>query len=917
MQSNWYIKSQEQGNSYGPYSTEEIQHFLQLGKIREDFWLSQDQQNWSTIENALKGKKESRQVTRVMPDRPVAANTLFGNYEILETIGRGGMGIVYKARDIKLNRLVALKCIRDESANEEWKKRFLREAQLNASLDHPNIVRVLESSDQPKPYIAMEYLQGRPLSTLIKEGLLSMQQTVEIFRQICEAIEYAHRQKIIHRDIKPANIMILNNGTVKVMDFGLAKNLDVSQSFSHVGQIMGTPKYMSPEQARGKKVDKRTDIYALGAVFYEMITNRAPYDGNTVYQILLQIAEKDPIPPRELNPQIPNDLQTICLKCLEKKVERRYYSTRNLCKDLELFLANKPIQAKDPNFIEKTTKWVQRNKVASILMLAITLCFFLAVWAWGESSKKNFLLEENQKYLLENQKHLLTKHYKEGCSWFHQKQFQDAIKCFSDAIKQKKQDLSSHWMMACSYLASSQIDLAQKKLKEAIAMEERAEFFLLQSLCYAEQKKIREAQEAWQKASDKIFSRKVSWEDCLSKLSAMNLDERMDFIMPLPEEELMDKKARYYSLLLLLPEEEYNTAQSLLRKEDARAKYKSNFETMLHQEVYKIGYLLNKIDTGWPKDFFAVVSALELKEMLYYVQGKCILNMASPYWTRLMPKTQGQYAKLYQEKYAQEIHTSIEKTFREKSSKTGKEVEFIMMLVPPGQFLIGKPFEEEVDGPQQQVIMTQSYWISKYETTQKQWLAIVGTKPWRNNAQELEPYVIEHPDAPVSYISYADIQADFLSNIKQSEYLLPNEIEWEYACRAGTTSLGYWGKETPSQYIWYKENVFDLDNPTLKKAKEKIIENYPMNDWQIYNMLGNASELCQNSIFSYSLISKSINSNTFFENLSLKDSKKFAVYRGGNISDPKNQCYSSRRNSVKIGEVFPILSFRLIKKNTL
>lgn len=900
MQGKWYIKPQEQGSVYGPYSGEELQNFIQSGKIKMDFLLSCDSQNWSTLEDAFQPKSGPKPVTRVMPSRPVSLHSQFGNYEILEILGKGGMGVVYKAKDIKLGRLVALKCIREESANEEWKKRFLREAQLNASLDHPNIVRVLESSDQPKPYIAMEYLQGRPLSALIQEGLLSIQQKVEIFRQICEAIEYAHRQKIIHRDIKPANIMVLNNGTVKVMDFGLAKNLDVSQSFSHVGQIMGTPKYMSPEQARGKKVDKRTDIYALGAVFYEMLTHRTPYDGNTIYQILLQIAEKDPIPPRELNPEIPQDLQTITLKCLEKKAERRYYSTRVLCKDLELFLANKPIQAKDPNLLERMTKWIQRNRVASVLILAITICLVLAVFSLREYYKKYELLEEKQKYLL-------AQHYKEGCSLFHQQKFEHAIQSFSYALKQQD-DLKSYWMMACSYMILGKIELAQECLQRKMG-NAPVQFLLLQSLCHAEKKNMVEAREFWENAKKRFYSQKKALDAYLSDQSNVNLKERMDFIMPLPEEKLAGSNARYFALLALLPIEENKTAQHFLRKKEARESYTEEkaLKQMLDQEFYKTGYVLYKTDTGWCKNLLQEVPALELKEMMYYVKDRWILDMASPYWTRLAPQTQAKYANLYQKAYAEERGISAHKVFRE------NRTEFSMVLVPPGQFLLGKAFEKEGDGPQRQVVMMDSYWIGNTEATQKQWLEIAGSRPWRKKneqgQEEIQDHVLEHPDAPITCVSYEKIESDFLSKIATQGYSLPDEIEWEYACRAGTTSLGFWGDEAAQGYLWYKENAIDKEN-FLHSKIQKVAQKKP-NAWGLYDMAGNAAELCSNGFFDYA--SFAVEQKIKQEIRMNQEEKSSKIYRGGHISSSIEQCYSSRRDSAKKNIGNPVLSFRLLK----
>ncbi|MBX7222927.1 MAG: protein kinase [Blastocatellia bacterium] len=293
---------------------------------------------------------------------PVAA---WDRYEFLKVLGEGGMGTVFQARDRRLNRLVALKFIRGD--NPQLVRRFLHEAKAQSQIEHPNICQVFEVGEvEEMPYIAMQFVDGKELPLL--KDQLSLEQKILLVREISEALQAAHRRGIIHRDIKPANIVVeeLESGGLRpvLMDFGLAQDTTANDGLTKTGTVMGTPAYMSPEQASGqaKTMDRRTDIYSLGAVLYELLTGRTPFVAETPVQMLLQVTHEEPPPVRKLAPTVPLDLETITLKCLEKAPERRYESAQALALDLQAYLDGEPIQARQIGWAEWLWLRVRKNK---------------------------------------------------------------------------------------------------------------------------------------------------------------------------------------------------------------------------------------------------------------------------------------------------------------------------------------------------------------------------------------------------------------------------------------------------------------------------------------------------------------------------------------------------------------------------
>ena len=266
------------------------------------------------------------------------ALTKAGRYQIVGELGRGSMGVVYQGFDPIIGRTVAIKTMLPEGLSpqefEEYKARFQREAMAAGILAHPNIITVYDfGEDNGVLYLAMEFLEGKSLEKIVQEQtVLPIETILPIYDQVCSALDHAHRNKVVHRDVKPANIMILQNGLVKVTDFGIAKMM--AMGMTQAGQILGTPNYMSPEQVKGRQIDGRSDIFSLGVILYELVTGEKPFGGQNITTVIYKIINENPIPPRELDASIHAGLSYVISKALAKNVDERYQTCRELAEDL-------------------------------------------------------------------------------------------------------------------------------------------------------------------------------------------------------------------------------------------------------------------------------------------------------------------------------------------------------------------------------------------------------------------------------------------------------------------------------------------------------------------------------------------------------------------------------------------------------
>jgi tetratricopeptide (TPR) repeat protein len=299
-----------------------------------------------------------------------------GGFEIQGELGRGGMGVVYLARQVRLNRLVALKMIPGGAhAGPHERERFRAEAEAVARLQHPNVVQVFEAGEADGcPYLALEYVAGGSLTDRARETPWQPRAAAELVRTLARAVQAAHECGIVHRDLKPANVLVSADGTPKVTDFGLAKRLD-SRRRTQSGAVVGTPAYMAPEQAsgHGEAVGPAADVWALGAILYELVTGRPPFLAQTPLDTLLLVCNEDPVPPSALQPRLPRDLGTVCLKCLRKEPGKRYASARELADDLGRFLGGEPVRARPTPAWERAAKWVRRRPALAALLAALVV----------------------------------------------------------------------------------------------------------------------------------------------------------------------------------------------------------------------------------------------------------------------------------------------------------------------------------------------------------------------------------------------------------------------------------------------------------------------------------------------------------------------------------------------------------------
>jgi serine/threonine-protein kinase len=328
----------------------------------------------------------------------------FGDYELLEEVGRGGMGVVYRARQRSLDRVVGVKMVlAGEHAGPQELARFRSEAAALARLLHPNIVQIYEVGEHDgRPYFSMEFVDGGSLAQRLDGTPLPAREAAQLVQTLAGAVHAAHGKGVVHRDLKPANVLLTADGTPKITDFGLAKRLDLPAAATQSGAILGTPSYMAPEQAagRGKDIGPPTDVYTLGALLYEALTGRPPFRAPTAVDTLVLVQTEEPVPPSRLQPGVPRDLETVCLRCLEKQPGRRYATAQELADDLRRFLAGEPTRARRIGSAERLWRWTRKNQAVASLTSAVMLLVVMlatgstvaAIWlgsALHDSEKAN------------------------------------------------------------------------------------------------------------------------------------------------------------------------------------------------------------------------------------------------------------------------------------------------------------------------------------------------------------------------------------------------------------------------------------------------------------------------------------------------------------------------------------------------
>jgi tetratricopeptide (TPR) repeat protein/predicted Ser/Thr protein kinase len=405
--------------------------------------------------NASPDNKTTARVAKVLGE--------LGDYELLEEIGRGGQGVVFRARQKSLNRTVALKVIGlGQWASKAHIRRFRLEAEAAASLDHPCIVPIYEVDERDGScYFSMKLIEGGQLDEVVKRTPMSVRQAAELMAKVARTVHYAHEHGILHRDIKPGNILLDTKGEPHLTDFGLARLLESESTVTRTLEVLGTPSYMAPEQAAGNntKLTNATDVYGLGAVFYQLLTGHPPFAGGTTFETVRLVLDTEPRQPRLWNPKIDRDLSTICLKCLEKDPHRRYPSALALAEDLERWLRHEPIRARHTGVFTRGKKWLRRNPTTAAFILVVAVSMAGVLWELPRVQEERALvrrtnLSAQEKARLEAEQTnnpAAYDAYLRGRAFPGGWHLDGAVRLFQEAVK-----LDPNFVLAWAYLSMAQ-----------------------------------------------------------------------------------------------------------------------------------------------------------------------------------------------------------------------------------------------------------------------------------------------------------------------------------------------------------------------------------------------------------------------------------------------------------------------------
>lgn len=452
----------------------------------------------------LGSQNEPTVVALPTADEPARVRPSVPGYEILEELGRGGMGVVYRARQVGLNRIVALKMILSGAhAGDVAIGRFRIEAEAVARLLHPNIVQIYEIGEVDRlPYFSLEYVEGGALDRRLSGAPMKPAAAAALIATLARAIHAAHRAGVVHRDLKPGNILIAADGTPKISDFGLAKRLDSKEGNTQSGSVLGSPSYMAPEQASGqtKLIGPLADVYSLGAILYELLVGRPPFRAATPLDTVMQVVTSEPVPPSRLQPGLPRDLETICLKCLQKEPGRRYPDAQALADDIGRFLSGEPIIARPAGAVLRMAKWVRRRPAvaaltAAVLMVA-TVGFAGVVWQWKRAERQKDRAEqqkeraERQKLRAEDQRAKAL-----SLSALAQRETERAEKALSsletEKAKEDAQLYAAHVALAQQEWFANNVSRARELLAESPTSYRGWEWNYLSNLCQADKLTLR------------------------------------------------------------------------------------------------------------------------------------------------------------------------------------------------------------------------------------------------------------------------------------------------------------------------------------------------------------------------------------------------------------------------------------------
>lgn len=721
-----------------------------------------------------------------------------GKFVLEKVLGSGGMGTVYQAWQEDLGRRVALKMVKGDSTEEV--ARFMREARTAAQLSHPNVVPIFEAGEADgTPYIAMELIDGQDLKTRRVElrGAPGMPGALDLIRDAAGALQHAHERGIIHRDIKPSNLMLSTDGRLYVTDFGLAKSMGAPSGLSVTGEIMGTPHYMSPEQARAEPVDARSDVYSLGATLYELVTGRAPFLGGSLAEILRQVIDEDPVPPRKLVPGLSADVDTIVMKAMEKEPAKRYATAGAMAEDLRRHLAGEPIEARPITAIARMFRRMRRNPFQFLSIgLAASLLLGVAAWVFGSAIER----ERSRRSAIESALGLL-----DLGDWI------GARRAANEGLAAAGDDPTLQRVLQASRLME-QAEAAAVEKERATAMRQDIEVSL-------------------QKAREGI----MTWDPPERKLDMWEMERRLMTITQ--EIESADRRMMGALSQAIVVGADFPRC----RRTYADAAWERFVEAEQHQDRAAAGYwrsLVDEFDDGAYEEGLTGRGVLELDS-----DPKGAVAIAYPYVeaedTRLVPDERsaidlgvtplktplaaGSYLVILSARGTRDVRYPV----RVERGRTWHGTVVLMsdveigdefIYVPGGPCIVGSDVSPTDASPREQVVVA-SFLIGRAEVSMGEYKQYIEALMEAGNEQEARArlprqvsddspllwdlrngrvaymFTFMHDSFPLMGVSWEDASAycAWLSKRERIEYRLPTQVEWEKAARGVDGRVYPWG----------------------------------------------------------------------------------------------------------------------------
>jgi len=881
-----------------------------------------------------------------------------GDFKIIREIGKGGMGTVYEAKQISLNRKVALKLLPSHlSFSDAAVLKFRREAEAGGRQHHPGIVAIYAVGEEKGVhFIAQELVEGgRTLADELIEyhrqpelrGSYYIEIT-KLFIEIADALQHAHESKVVHRDLKPSNILITPDGSPKVTDFGIAK-IEDALALSRTGDFAGTPFYMSPEQAMSRRigVDHRTDIFSLGATLYEAITFNRAFDGDTSQQVLEKITLVDPPDPRRIRSRIPRDIAAICLKALEKRRERRYQSMKEFAADLRRFLNNEAIIAKPPGPMQLAIKWTKRYPVISTSGAVAAVAFVAMVFLWwrAEEQRTRAVVAELA-IAAERDRSVKAKEEAIKAEKEVKKQYDEIIRLADvkhlSNLEEKAEELWPAYPKNIDGLRSW-VDLAEGLVDRLEGHRAALDTLRQRALPYTEEARIRDREDhpKWKELSDarntkeklsgRIAALEISAAASTPKTAESDGSQTASEMLDGLKKQLTELEKRIFNL------------ETMVSKR--RTFEFSNIKDQWHHDtlvdlVSPIEQLMGQ-DEGISRSIrkrLEFAETIEFESITKYKDdwNEAIASIADeeecPMYGGLAIEPQIGFVPIGRDprsgfwEFAHMQTGDIPERDADKNLMLTEEIGLVFVLIPGGTFNMGAvppsdkyplgspnvdPQAAPVEGPIREVTIS-SFFMSKYETTQGQWLRFNGRNPsvYRPGVSTGgQLFTLLHPVECVSW-------ADCIELARRLNLRLPSEAEWEYACRAGTTTIWWTGDEIKSL-----EGTANLSDRFLKtrggrpeSAYEECLDDgfachAPVgsllpNAFGLHDICGNVFEWCQDTFGYYK--------NAPTDGSAYIDSGyEYRVFRGGCWFDCARRCRSADRDGNKLTGRNGYLGFRL------